>query len=256
MEVLLLPDERAIGAHAADAIETLVRRRPEAVLGLATGSSPLSAYRELVARHRAGHGPSYAHVRTFNLDEYVGLPVGHPQSYRTTIARELTDALGIEPEMVHGPDAEPDGLSTAGARYERALAAAGGVDLQLLGIGSDGHIAFNEPGSSLASRTRLTLLTEQTRRDNARFFGAVDDVPRHALTQGLGTILDARQIVLMAIGEAKAAAVATAVEGPVTASCPASVLQHHPNVSVLLDEAAASRLERVTYYREAAERLV
>lgn len=254
MEVLLLPDAAAIGTLAADAIEALVRDRPDAVLGLATGSSPLPVYRELIARHRDGRGPCYERVRTFNLDEYVGLSAGHPQSYRATIARELTDALGLDPARVHGPDPSPDDLPSAGARYERALAAAGGVDLQLLGIGSDGHLAFNEPGSSLASRTRLKTLTEQTRHDNARFFGGVEEVPRHVLTQGLGTILAAGHLMLVATGAGKAAAVAAAVEGPVTASCPASVLQHHPHVSVLLDEAAGSRLERAAYYREVAVR--
>lgn len=250
MEVLLLADEAAIAALAADAIEALVRCRRGAVLGLATGSSPLPVYRELVARQRAGHAPSYETVHTFNLDEYVGLPPGHPQSYRATIARELTDDLGLDPRQVHGPDPAPDMLPTAGDRYEQALAHVGGVDLQLLGIGSDGHLAFNEPGSSLASRTRLKTLTEQTRRDNARFFGSVEEVPRHVLTQGLGTILRARHLVLVATGAGKAAAVAAAVEGPVTASCPASVLQYHPHVSVLLDEAAGSRLARATYYSE------
>lgn len=252
MEVLLLPGEAAIATLVADAIEALVRSRRGAVLGLATGSSPLPVYRELVARHRAGRAPSYEWVRTFNLDEYVGLPPGHPQSYRATIARELTDDLGLNPRHVHGPDPNPDMLPTAGDRYEQALAQVGGVDLQLLGIGSDGHLAFNEPGSSLASRTRLKTLTEQTRRDNARFFGSVEEVPRHVLTQGLGTILRARHLVLVATGAAKAVAVASAVEGPVTASCPASVLQHHPHVSVLLDEAAGSRLTRAAYYREVA----
>jgi glucosamine-6-phosphate deaminase len=252
MEVLLLPDEAAIGALAADAIEALVSSHPDAVLGLATGSSPLPVYRELVARHRDGRGPSYRRVRAFTLDEYVGLPPGHPQSYRATIARDLTDDLGLDPEQVHGPDPALDGLPTAGDRYEQALAEAGGVDLQLLGIGSDGHLAFNEPGSSLASRTRLKTLDQQTRRDNARHFGSVEEVPRHVLTQGLGTILRARHLVLVATGAGKAAAVAGAVEGPVTSSCPASVLQQHPHVSVLLDDAAGSRLERVAYYREVA----
>ena len=169
----------------------------------------------------------------------------HEQSYRATIARELTDGLGIGPDQVNGPDPSPDGLPTAGERYEALIAAAGGVDVQFLGIGSDGHLAFNEPGSSLASRTRIKTLTAQTRKDNARFFGSPDEVPTHVLTQGLGTILQARHLLLIATGESKADAVAAAVEGPVSASCPASVLQLHPHVTVLLDPAAASRLERL-----------
>ena len=250
MEVVPLADEAAVGALAADVVEALVRRAPRAVLGLATGSSPLPAYRELVRRHRTGTGPSYEEVRCFTLDEYVGLPPGHPQTYRETIHREVTDALGIDRDRVSGPDPDPAGLPEAGERYEEALRAAGGVDLQVLGIGTDGHLAFNEPGSSLASLTRLKTLAEQTRRDNARFFDRLDDVPRHVLTQGLGTIGRARHLLLLATGPAKAAAVAAAVEGPVTASCPASVLQLHPHVTVLLDEAAAAGLAGVDHHRE------
>ncbi len=250
MEVVPLDTPEAVGAMAADAIEALVRRVPTAVLGLATGSSPLPTYRELIRRHRDGTGPSYDAVRCFTLDEYVGLPAGHPQSYRETILADLTDDLGIARDRVESPDASPERLPGAGERYEAALAAAGGVDLQVLGIGTDGHLAFNEPGSSLASRTRLKTLTEGTRRDNARFFGSLVEVPRHVLTQGLGTIRRARHLLLVATGEGKAQAVAEAVEGPVSASCPASVLQLHPHATVLLDEAAASRLARLSYYRE------
>lgn len=250
MEVVPLATADEVGRLAADAVERLVRERPEAVLGLATGSSPLPAYAELVRRVRAGTAPSYDGVRAFLLDEYVGLPAGHDQSYRATIRRELTDALGLHPEQVDSPDPDRDALPTAGPRYERRIADAGGIDLQVLGIGSDGHLAFNEPGSSLTSRTRLKTLTDQTRRDNARFFGSLDQVPRHVLTQGLGTILDARHLVLLATGAGKAEAVAAALEGPLSASCPASVLQLHPHVTVLLDEGAASRLQRAAYYRE------
>jgi glucosamine-6-phosphate deaminase len=250
MEVVPLGSAGEIAAVAADVFEALVRRKPAAVLGLATGSTPLPAYRELIRRRVAGAGPSYAAVTCFNLDEYVGLPAGHEQSYRATIARELTDGLGISPQQVNGPDPSPGSLPTAGERYEALIEAAGGVDLQLLGIGSDGHLGFNEPGSSLASRTRIKTLTAQTRKDNARFFDSPDEVPAHVLTQGLATILAARHLLLIATGEGKAQAVAAAVEGPVAASCPASVLQLHPHVTVLLDPAAAARLERLGYYRE------
>ncbi|MDH2413173.1 glucosamine-6-phosphate deaminase [Nocardioides sp. CER19] len=250
MEVVITSSAAASGALAADAIEALVRSKPAAVLGTATGSSPLPIYTELVRRHRDGTGPSYDEVQTFNLDEYVGLPVGHEQTYLATIHRELTDGLGLAEARVHGPDPAEDSIPTAGARYESLIADAGGVDLQLLGIGSDGHLAFNEPGSSLASRTRIKTLTKRTREDNARFFGSVDDVPVHVLTQGLGTILEARHLVLIASGSRKADAVAAAVEGPVSATCPASVLQLHPHATVLLDDAAAARLRRADYYRE------
>ena len=248
MEVVLLPSVDEVAALAADTIEALVCSRPDCVLGLATGSSPVPAYAELVARHRAGTGPSYERVRGFLLDEYVGLPPGHPQSYRATIARELTDALGIDARRVHGPD--PADPQSAGAAYEDELERAGGVDLQVLGIGGDGHLAFNEPGSSLSSTTRIKTLTHETRSDNARFFGSSDEVPHHVLTQGLGTILRARHLLLVATGAAKAEAVAAAVEGPLSASCPASVLQLHPHATVLLDPAASARLERADHYRE------
>lgn len=250
MEVVPLPDATEVAAVAADAVEALVRGRPTAVIGLATGSSPLALYAELVRRHRAGLAPAYDEVRVVLLDEYVGLPDGHPQSYRTTIVRELTHDLGIGPDRVAGPDPDPAGLAGAGDRYEELLQALGGVDLQLLGIGTDGHLAFNEPGSSLSSATRLKTLTRQTRQDNARFFGSADEVPRHVLTQGLGTILWSGHALLVATGSAKAAAVAAAVEGPLSASCPASVLQLHPHATVLLDPAAAADLARGEYYRE------
>lgn len=254
MEVVPLESADEIAVLAADTVEAVVRRKPAAVLGLATGSTPLPTYRELIRRVAAGTGPSYAAVTCFNLDEYVGLPTQdgglHEQSYRATIARELTDGLGISPDQVNGPDPSPDGLPTAGARYEALIAAADGIDLQFLGIGSDGHLAFNEPGSSLASRTRIKTLTAQTRKDNARFFGSPEQVPTHVLTQGIGTILQARHLLLIVTGEGKAGAVAASVEGPVSASCPASVLQLHPHVTVLLDQAAASRLDRLAYYRE------
>ena len=172
MEVVPLDSADAVASLAADTVERLVRARAGAVLGLATGSTPLATYRELARRHQDGVGPSYAGITCVLLDEYVGLPAGHPQGYRATIARELTDALGIPSERVHGPD--PDDPQHAGAAYEALLGELGGVDLQVLGIGTDGHLAFNEPGSSLGSRTRVKTLTARTRADNARFFGSAD----------------------------------------------------------------------------------
>lgn len=250
MEIVPLESAEDVAALAADTIEAAVRARPDTVLGLATGSTPLLTYRELIRRHQAGAGPSYDDVRCFTLDEYVGLPPGHPESYRATIARELTDPLGIAPGRVHGPDPGEAELASAGERYEAELVAAGGVDVQILGIGTDGHLAFNEPGSSLASLTRIKTLTDQTRRDNARFFGSIDEVPMHVVTQGLGTILRARHLLLLATGPAKAAAVAAAVEGPLSASCPASVIQLHPHVSVLVDGPAAADLAWCQHYRD------
>lgn len=249
MEVVVLPDPDAVALLAADVVDALLRTRPHAVLGLATGSTPLRLYAELRRRHRE-EGLSFARASAFLLDEYVGLPDGHPQRYRAVIDHELTDRVDLRPGAVHAPDGNAVDVPAECARYDGAIRAAGGVDVQVLGIGGDGHLGFNEPGSSLASRTRIKTLTARTRTDNARFFEAPDDVPHHVLTQGLGTILEARHLLLLATGAAKADAVAAAVEGPLSASCPASALQLHPHASVLLDEAAAERLARGAYYRE------
>jgi glucosamine-6-phosphate deaminase len=246
VEVVIVADRDAAGALVADIVVSHVH--PGAVLGLATGSSPLPAYRELIRRHRE-ESLSLSECRAFLLDEYVGLPRTHPESYHSVIRREFTDAAGLE--RVDGPNGEAQDIPAEAARYEAAIAEAGGVDVQLLGIGTDGHLGFNEPGSSLASRTRVKTLTRQTRADNARFFDSIDDVPRHVITQGLGTILEAGHLVLIATGEGKADAVATAVEGPVAAFCPASILQLHPRATVVVDEAAAAKLQLADYYREA-----
>lgn len=256
MEVVIT--DAASGADlVADAVVDLVARAATAgrtpVLGLATGSSPLGVYRALAAAVDAGR-LSLAGARAFALDEYVGLPAGHPESYRAVVDREFTAVVDVDPLAVAVLDGDAADPVAECARYEAAMAAAGGVDLQLLGIGTDGHLGFNEPGSSLVSRTRIKTLTAATRADNARFFGDdVAAVPRHVLTQGLGTVRDARHLVLLATGAHKAAALAAAVEGPLTASCPASVLQLHPHVTVLADEAAAADLAMAGYYRETWE---
>jgi glucosamine-6-phosphate deaminase len=249
VEVVIVPGRAEGGALVGAAVATLLDRRPHPVLGLATGSSPLPVYRDLGRRHAAG-SLRLAHARAFLLDEYVGLPRGHPQGYRAFVARELEQHVDLRPDAVQGPDAWADDLLAACDAYETAIAAAGGVDLQLLGIGTDGHVGFNEPGSSLASRTRIKTLTDQTRADNARYFSSVDEVPRHVITQGVGTILDARHLVVLAFGAAKAEAVARAVEGPVTAMVPGSALQLHPHVTVVVDDEAASSLSLARYYRE------
>ena len=250
MEVIILPDPLAIAGVVADAISTLLRRKPTAVLGLATGSSPLAIYDELASRCDAGW-ISFQQARAFTLDEYVGLPADHPQRYRNVIDVAFVSRVDFARGAVRGPDGLAADIAAACAEYESAIQRAGGIDLQLLGIGTDGHIAFNEPGSSLASRTRIKTLTGQTRLDNARFFdGNIDSVPTHCLTQGLATIMDARHIVLVATGRRKAEAVHQLVEGPVSAMWPATVLQHHPHVTVLLDDAAAQRLQLGEYYRE------
>ncbi len=250
MEVVISQDANEIGVVGADAIAALLGRKPGAVLGLATGSSPLPIYDELVRRAATGN-PSFRQARGFTLDEYVGLPADHPQRYRNVIDEVFVSKVDFAPGAVQGPDGLAADVPAACAEYESAIRDAGGVDLQILGIGTDGHIAFNEPGSSLGSRTRIKTLTRQTRMDNARFFdGEVDAVPTHCLTQGLATIMEARHLILVATGRGKAEAVHQLVEGPVSALWPATILQLHPHATVLLDEAAARRLQLVDYYRE------
>jgi glucosamine-6-phosphate deaminase len=246
VEIVILPDPEAVARTAADIIEAQVRKGP-AVLGLATGSTPLGTYSELIRRHR-DEGLSFKQAQAFTLDEYLGLPAEHPESYRSVIRREFADSVDFPEGSVHSLDGQAEDPAAEAARYEVRIAAAGGIDIQILGIGTDGHIGFNEPMSSLVSRTRIKTLTEQTRRDNARFFENPEDVPRHVLTQGLGTIREARHLVLIGLGSGKAPAIAAAVEGPLAAACPASALQLHPHTTVLVDADAASHLKHTEYY--------
>jgi glucosamine-6-phosphate deaminase len=247
-EIIIVPSKAEAGALVADEIVRLIRSTPDAVLGLATGSTPVPVYEALRSRL---DGVDVSRVRGFALDEYVGIDPSHPESYRSVITREVVEPLGLNPDLIHTPNGAVSTIAHAGDDYEKAIAAAGGIDLQLLGIGTSGHIGFNEPGSSFASRTRVKTLIEQTRIDNARFFDSIDEVPMHCITQGLGTILDARHLFLLAFGEGKAAAIAGAVEGPVTSSMPGSAIQLHPHVTVVIDEAAASQLAHADYYRYA-----
>ncbi|WP_249161913.1 glucosamine-6-phosphate deaminase [Actinospica acidithermotolerans] len=248
MEVVIVPDAGAGGELIAEAIAALVARKPEALLGVATGSTPLPIYRALAARVSAGT-LDVDRLRVCQLDEYVGLPAGHPESYRSVIHREVLEPLGLGLDSFLGPDGTSEDIPAACAEYDAALASAGGVDLQILGIGTDGHIGFNEPCSSLASRTRIKTLTPQTREDNARFFDSLDEVPHHVITQGIGTILEARHLVLLATGAGKAEAVAATVEGPLAALVPASALQLHPHATIVVDEAAAAQLKHSDYFR-------
>ena len=250
MEVVILQDAKEIGVVAADAIGALLSRKSDAVLGLATGSSPLVIYDELAARCDAGL-ISFRQARGLTLDEYVGLPAEHPERYRNVIDRVFVSRVDFAPGAVQGPDGLAADIPAACAAYEIAIREAGGVDLQIVGIGTDGHVAFNEPGSSLASRTRIKTLTRQTRIDNARFFGGdVESVPTHCLTQGLATVMEARHVILVATGSRKAEAVHHLVDGPVSALWPATILQHHPHATALLDDAAGHRLQLAGYYRE------
>ena len=248
MEIIILPSPAEVGKLAARRIVQLIQRKPATVLGLATGSSPLAIYAELAAQVRAGQ-LEVSQVRGFALDEYVGIPPGHPQSYASVIRREVVEPLGLDPAGVHVPDGRADDIEAACAEYEAAIRDAGGIDLQILGIGANGHIGFNEPTSSFASRTRIKTLAPQTRADNARFFDDPDQVPTHCLTQGLGTIMAARELLLVAQGAGKAGAIAAAVEGPVSSMCPGSILQFHQHATVIIDDAAATQLTLTDYYR-------
>jgi len=248
MEVIIKPDADAVSKEAAALFQRQLAQKPASVLGLATGSTPLGLYRELVHRHRDGHA-DFAHATTFNLDEYVGLSGDHPMSYRAYMRENLFAHINVRTDHTYLPDGQATDIAVHCEDYEDAIRHAGGIDLQLLGIGSDGHIGFNEPSSSLSSRTRLKTLTPRTIADNARFFGSEDAVPRHVITMGVGTIMEARQIIVLAHGSGKAAAVAAMVEGPITASVPASILQMHAKCALIIDEAAAAQLQRAGYYR-------
>lgn len=257
MRVIVLKNGDEVSRRAAAMIAAVVRAKPDAVLGLATGGTPLGAYKELIRLHQE-EGLDFSRATTFNLDEYVGLSPTHPQSYRYFMQKSLFDHINVEPSRTHVPDGRALDFAAYCRHYEQLIVGAGGIDLQLLGIGTDGHIAFNEPGSSLGSRTRLKSLTHETIRDNARFFGTEEQVPRLAVTMGVGTILEARRCLLLAIGEGKARAIRDTIEGPVTAGVTASALQLHRDVVVIIDEGAASQLARRSYYDEveAAQQLL
>ena len=249
MRVIIESDGVGVARCAAGLVADLIRRKPRCVLGLATGSTPQGMYGELIRMHRE-EKLDFSQVVTFNLDEYVGLGPAHPQSYRYFMQASLFDDVNIKPENTYVPDGLAEDFDEFCEWYEAKIREMGGIDMQVLGIGTDGHIAFNEPGSSLGSRTRLKTLTSETVRDNARFFGSAEHVPRLAVTVGVGTILESRRCLLLALGRAKARAIREAVEGPVTAQVTASALQLHREVMVIVDEAAASGLKRHKYYED------
>ncbi|MEP2776082.1 MAG: glucosamine-6-phosphate deaminase [Luteolibacter sp.] len=244
MEIIIQPTPESASDLAAEIIARLLRDKPDAVLGLATGSTPLHLYRRLVAMDL-----DWSKATTFNLDEYIGLPRDHPQTYHTFMWENLFKHININRNNVHIPDGNAADIPAFCSDYERCIKEVGGIDLQILGIGTDGHIGFNEPTSSLASRTRIKTLTEHTCRDNARFFGSKAEVPKHVITMGIGTIMEVRQNLLLAFGKNKAEAVTGAIEGPITSMHPASILQMHPATKVFLDQSSASGLKRVEYYR-------
>ena len=247
MEIIICKTKEEASRKAADLVAALLTAKPNAVLGLATGSTPVPLYQALIKDCAAGK-ISFKKAKSWNLDEYWGLPPTHDQSYRYFMDKNFFDLIDIAKKSTHVLNGLAKDAAKECAAYEKAIKAAGGIDLQVLGIGSDGHIAFNEPGSSLASRTRLVSLTPQTVKDNSRFFKKMSDVPKQALSMGVGSIMEAKRVVLLAFGANKAAAVAGAVEGGVSQFCTASALQMHQDAWFFCDEAAASKLKLKKYY--------
>ena len=248
MEVIIQDHAETGCLLGARIIARLVREKPAAVLGLATGRTPQRLYQELIRLHR-DEGLDFSRITTFNLDEYVGLPATHEQSYRYFMRENLFRHINIDPARTHVPDGMAPDLHAECHGYEERIAAAGGIDLQLLGLGRNGHIGFNEPTGSLRSRTWIKILSEQTLRDNSAVFGDMAAMPRHAITMGIGTILDARRVLLLSFGPAKVRATVDMIEGPLAAICPASALQLHPRATVILDEGSAAGLHFADHYR-------
>lgn len=242
MNILKFNSDEDFVQTGANLIASLLHSNPKAVLGLATGSSPVGVYAKLVEMHQKGL-VSFSKATSFNLDEYIGLPVDHPQSYRSFMNEQLFNHIDIDPGQTHIPNGNAADMEAECLAYDKMLEENGPVDLQILGIGSNGHIRFNEPDANLSSKTHVVDLLEDTREANARFFDSLDDVPRQAITMGIGGILKARQILLLVRGAGKAEAIRNAVEGPITTQCPASLLQSHPNVIVLVDEGAGKWLK-------------
>ncbi|NOZ61779.1 MAG: glucosamine-6-phosphate deaminase [Calditrichaeota bacterium] len=243
MLVAIKKDYDEMSKTAAQLIAELIRKKPDCVLGFATGSTPLGTYKELIRLHRE-EGLDFSKITTFNLDEYVGLPPSHSQSYHYFMWENLFKHINVDRRFVHIPQGMADDVELFCEWYEQKIEESGGLDMQILGIGGNGHIAFNEPGSSLGSRTRIKTLDELTKRDNARFFEQDEEVPKYAITMGVGTIMDAKELLLLASGTQKADAIKQTVEGPITALYPATIVQMHRKATIVCDEEAASLLTR------------
>ena len=247
MEVIISKTYEQMSRAAAEMVADVLNTKPDTVLGMATGSTPLALYKELVRMHKE-ESLDFSQVTTFNLDEYVGLPVTHPQSYHYFMHENFFKHVNIPRQNIHIPSGTTSNYAAFCDWYEQRIEDVGGIDLQILGIGGDGHIAFNEPTSSLSSRTRLKTLAKQTIEDNSRFFDRPEDVPIYAITMGVGTIMEADKLLLVANGEHKAEAIAAMVEGPVTSMVTASALQLHPDATCYVDAAAAGKLAMRDYY--------
>jgi glucosamine-6-phosphate deaminase len=253
MLLVLKLNSEEVGREAARVVANAVRRNPALRLGLATGNTPLKMYQELIRLHRE-EKLDFSRVVTFNLDEYLGLPPNHPQSFHYFMQQNFFAHVNISPANIHIPDGSIKGnYQEYCASYEEAIRNAGGIDLQILGIGRNGHIGFNEPTSSLGSRTRLKVLSKETIDDNRKFFAADEEIPQCSITMGIGTILEAKRILLLANGSAKAAAIAKAIEGPLSAAVTASALQLHGEVTFIVDREAGAQLKQQEYYQRVLE---
>lgn len=248
MRVIIVKNYEELSKRAAEIVRDRLMRKPDLVLGLAAGSTPVGMYKELIRMHKEER-LDFSFVRTFNLDEYCGLSPDHPQSYHYFMWDNFFNHINISKENVYIPEGNVENAETFCDWYEKKIKEMGGIDLQILGIGRDGHIGFNEPGSSLGSRTRIKTLAEETVEDNARFFEKKEEVPRYAITIGVGTIFEAKECLLLANGKSKAEPVQRCVEGPVSSEVTASVLQLHPGAIIIIDEEAARNLKRAEYYR-------
>ncbi len=248
MEVVIQQDPEKVSRYVAQIVAEQIQRKPNTVLGLAAGSSLLGFYRELIRAHKE-EDLDLSQITTFSLDEYVGLAPTHPCSYHSVMHKNFFSQVNIPLDRINIPDGMSENIDAECLRYEAAIAQAGGMDIGMLGVGADGHIGFNEPTSSLGSRTRIKMLTEKTRYDHSRFFSSFDEVPRHVITMGVGTIMDSRRVLLVAFGKQKAEVVSQLIEGPVTSMVPASVIQFHPKAKVVIDEAAAQKLKLKHYYK-------
>ncbi len=243
MLVLIKENSHHMSTEAANLVALQIKLKPDSVIGFATGSTPLGMYKELIRMHKE-EGLDFSKVISFNLDEYVGLPPSHPESYHYFMWENLFKHININPSNVHIPIGMADNIELFCVWYEEKIKSFGGIDLQILGIGGNGHIAFNEPGSSLGSRTRIKTLGMKTRLDNSRFFNKLDEVPKYAITMGVGTIMEAKKLLLLANGNNKADAIKATVEGPIMAKYPATIVQLHRYATIVVDKEAASKLER------------
>ncbi len=248
MQIVILENSEAVAAHGAEVFIQKLQKKPNAVFGLATGSTPLALYKKLIEANQ-NKTVSFSDASSFNLDEYLGLSGQHPQSYRHFMQENLFNHIDIHRDNTHVPHGDAENPITACKEYDELITQKGGIDIQLLGIGRNGHIGFNEPSSGLSSRTRVKTLTHATIADNARFFAEGEFQPHLSITMGIGTIMDSRKVLLLATGSSKADAIYATVEGPLSASCPASALQMHQDVMLIIDEAAAEKLQHKEFYK-------